>query len=572
MTTATPTAQDSEQSFDVVVVGSGCSGLACAMVASKHGLRTIVLEKSSFIGGTTAYSGGGAWIPNNIHQKSLGIIDDYESANRYLRHVLGDLYHHDAIDTYLRRGPEMVEWMEQNSDVQFKPCLLPDYHPGKEGACTGRTLLTREFDGRQLGRQRLRSIRYTLQGYHAFGSLQADPAELAFLTKPFRSFLNLSKSVRKIIRYGIDILRYGKGSEMANGNALVGRLMKSCDAAGVIVRTSSAVVRLEKSSGNFVVKVKQSNGSEKRIIARKGVVLASGGFGRSNSARTHLPHDWSVQPKHNTGDGQNMAVQAGARASGHLTSNMPPPNPKNGIFAPISLLRTKSGQIRRFPHFSADRTKPGSVIVGQDGRRFANEAEPYQEFVNTMHQRGITKAFMIGDSRFLKAYGMGMALPWPMSPRALIRDGYLLRAESVEELSRKLQIPLKSLRETLDSCTKNAETGIDPDFGRGESPYDIFLGDSSAGFRNPSLGTCRNPPYYAVTLYPGNVSSTYGLQTNTAAQVIGTGGKSIAGLYAVGVDANSIMRGEYPGGGSSIGVGMTFGYLAALHIAGLKQE
>ncbi|KAH7264556.1 FAD binding domain-containing protein [Fusarium solani] len=550
------------QHFDVVVIGSGCAGLTSAVVAAKHGLRTLVLEKSDFFGGTTAFSGGGAWIPNNAHQKTINVVDSRESAEKYLRNVLGDLYDHDMIASFLQNAPIMLQWMQAHSSVQFKPVALPDYHVGKEGASVGRTILTQEYDGRQLGRQRLRSVRYTLQGYHAFGSMQADPAELPVLSNPFQSMSNLAACIRKITRFGLDVLLYGKGSEMANGNALVGRLVKSCDDAGVELQANSPVARLKRldDTGAFSVVAEDSQGHAKEFVATKGVILASGGFGRSQDARAYLPHDWSVQPKGNVGDGQRMGREVGAA--------MPPPNPKNGVFAPLSLLRTRSGQVRRYPHFSVDRTKPGSIIINTAGRRFANEAEPYQEFVQAMHEEGIEKAFLVADSRFLRRYGMGMALPWPMSPHSLIAQGYLIKAGTLHELADKIQVPPDALRDTVAACNKNATKGLDPEFGRGQSSYDLFYGDPSAGFPNPSLGTCSQPPFYALTLYPGNVCSTYGLQTNAQAQVIDTSNEVIPGLYAVGLDANSIMRGEYPGGGSSIGPAMTFGYIAGMSLAG----
>lgn len=305
------------QHFDVVVIGSGCAGLTAAVVAAKHGLRTLVLEKSNFFGGTTAFSGGGAWIPNNLHQKTIDVTDSRESAEKYLRNVLGDLYDHDMIASFLQNAPIMLQWMQTHTHVRFKPVALPDYHVGKEGASVGRTILTQEYDGRQLGRQRLRSIRYTLQGYHAFGSMQADPAELPVLSNPFQSISNLAASVRKITRFSLDMLLYGKGSEMANGNALVGRLVKSCDDAGVELQASSPVTRLKRldDTGAFTVVTQDSQGHAKEFVATKGVILASGGFGRSKDARTYLPHEWSVQPKGNVGDGQRMGREVGAAVS-----------------------------------------------------------------------------------------------------------------------------------------------------------------------------------------------------------------------------------------------------------------
>ncbi|RSL52684.1 hypothetical protein CEP54_010801 [Fusarium duplospermum] len=183
------------------------------------------------------------------------------------------------------------------------------------------------------------------------------------------SMSNLPATIRKIARFGPDVLLYGKGSEMANGNALVGHLVKS---------------------RAFSVVTQDSEGRPEKFVATKGVILASGGFGRSKDARAYLPHDWCVQPKGNVDDGQRMSREVGAA--------MPPPNPSNGVFAPVSILRTGTGQVRRYPHFSFDRTKPGSIIINTDGRRFANEAKPYQEFVQGMRKQGIEKSFRVADS------------------------------------------------------------------------------------------------------------------------------------------------------------------------------
>lgn len=315
-----PSLRSNGKHFDVVVVGSGGAGLTAAVVAARHGLRALVLEKSGFIGGTTAFSGGGIWIPNNRYQKKLGIKDGYRSADTYLRAVLGnELYQHDVVDAFLRRGPEMLEWMEDNTHVRFKGTMMPDYHTEKSCTNVGRTLLTEKFDGRKLGRQRLRSIRYTLDGYHAFGSMQAAPSELAILSKPFQSPSNLAYAVRRILRYGLDVLRYGKGSDMANGNALVGQLVKSCDDAGVVLRTHTEVTGLERQreGGGWRVGIKDHGGrGEDSFVVANSVVLASGGFGRAEYARNYLPHDWCVQPRHNVGDGQRMAVELGAQVSG----------------------------------------------------------------------------------------------------------------------------------------------------------------------------------------------------------------------------------------------------------------
>jgi succinate dehydrogenase/fumarate reductase flavoprotein subunit len=351
--------------------------------------------------------------------------------------------------------------------MQFAPMPIPDYHVAKEGASIGRTVSVEAFDGRLLGRQTLRDVRYTLQGFHAFGSMQARPVEIAALTKPFGSWSNFRTVTSKFARYVFDVLRYGKGSEMANGNAMVGRLLHSCKEEGVELRKNSPVLRTvldEKGRVSGVVIGLGTRDATEQIHVKRAVVLASGEFGRFEEARKYLPHDWSACPKHNVGNGKRIGIESGAV--------MPPPNPDNGIYAPISLLRkkTKNGtQIRRYPHFSQDRAKPGSIIVGQDGRRFANESEPYQEFVKTMHAKSIDKAYLIADRTFLRKYGMGMGLPAPYPVQHLIRNGYLIEAPDLQTLAAKIGVPVDSLSQTVSNCNKHATEGKDPEFHRGEN-------------------------------------------------------------------------------------------------------
>jgi succinate dehydrogenase/fumarate reductase flavoprotein subunit len=535
------------------------------LVAARHGLKVLVAEKSKFIGGTTAYSGGGAWIPVNRHQAVLGIKDDSATkSDSYLRNVLGDAYEKEKIHAFLHSGPRMVEWMESNTDVQFKPVPLPDYHDTEGGASIGRTMLTKEFDGRVLG-SRIKDVRYTLQGSYAFRSLQMDPSELAILTNPFGSAHNLTISISKLTRYLWDEFRYGKGTMLANGNALVGRLLFSCLKAGVEVQTNCPTLRpIQEDNGSTIGVVVRMDGEEKALTAEKGVVLASGGFGRGKEARSYVPHDWSAQPQSVVGDGIRIGREFGA--------TLPPPNADNGIFAPISLLERSDGQIRRYPHFYLDLTKPGAVIVGPDGRRFANEAEPYQEFVKKMHKLPLQKAYLVADRSFLRKYGIGMALPWPYPVSHLIRQGYLIKSPTLEGLAERIGVPADSLRSTVRQMNDYARTGVDLDFGRGNSSYDRFNGDANSGTPNPNLGPCSKPPFYALPLHAGNVSTMYGLAVNENAQALNKAGTPIARLYAVGLDQNSIFKGHYPGGGSSIGPAMTFGYRAALHMAGVKEE
>jgi succinate dehydrogenase/fumarate reductase flavoprotein subunit len=521
-----------------------------------------VVEKTRYFGGTTAYSGGGAWIPNNKHQPAIGVEDTTEKADSYLRQVLGDLYNPHKVNAFLQTGPEMVKWMEENTTMKFKPVPLPDYHITKEGATVGRTILTEEFNGRRLG-SRIRDIRYPLQGYSAFGTMQADAGDLGTLTHPFSSIGNFVFSTAKVINYALDLLLYGKGATMANGNALVGRLVYELTQNNVEMRNNTPAVRtILGDSGNVIGLVVLKDGIEVPIRAERGVVLASGGFGRSEEAKQYVPHEWCVQSRGNLGDGKRMGLESG----GSIGAS----NPDNAIFAPISLLRPKNGPIRRYPHFAIDRSKPGAIIIDSSGKRFANESEPYQEFVGTMHRKKIDKAFFIGDRTFLRKYGMGMALPWPYPIGRLIRQGYLIQAPSIDALAEKIAVPKAALNQTVAECNQNAATGKDPEFHRGENIYDQFYGDLEVK-PNPNLGPCKDGPFYALPLYPGNVSTIFGLETDRDGRVMKGDGEAVRGLFAIGCDANSVMRGAYPGGGSSIGPGMTFGYRVGKYIVNHEE-
>jgi hypothetical protein len=271
------------------------------------------------------------------------------------------------------------------------------------------------------------------------------------------------------------------------------------------------------------------------------------------------PNHWSAQPRGNTGDGKRIGLEAGG-ILGEV-------NPENAIFAPISLLHVRNGPIRRYPHFGVDRSKPGSIIVDEYGKRFENESRPYQEFVGTMHKQDIQKAYFIGDRKFLRKYGMGMALPFPYPITRLLRQGYLISANTIPELARKIEVDPQILMEIVNKMNKYAETGVDEEFHRGETIYDKFYGDPNVK-PNQSLGYIRKAPFYALPLYRGNVATVFGLKTNEDSQVMRGDGKPVEGLYAVGLDQNTVMRGTYPGGGSSLGPGMTFAYRAGLHVSG----
>lgn len=549
---------------DVVVIGSGAAGLTTAVVAANEGLKVLVVEKADHYGGTTAFSGGASWIIANHHQKELGFEDDTSAGETYLRSVLGNLYDPEKVNAYIDTGAEMVAYMEANTHVRWQGIPGPDYLPDHEGFRYGRTLLMKPFNGRSLGKH-LGQMRKPLKGFAAFGSMQVDMLEGDRFKTVFKNLPSFMFVTGRLLNYGIDLVRFGRGAYLANGNALIGRLLRSALDLEVELWRRAPAVDLVKQDGAVRGVIVEHKGRRVAVQARRGVVFASGGFGANKDlTRQFIPNPdahVSVQPAENVGDGIRIAQANGGKLG--------PVNPDNGVWAPVSVLRHKDGSVSKFPDFGPQRGKPGSIIVDQKGQRFYNEAAPYQQFVGAMNDLGLDKAYFIGSRRFLRSYGMGVALPAPYPLGSLVRDGYLIEGKTLSELAHKIGATPSALEKTVAEFDAHAAKGEDPAFHRGSNAYDPSQGDPSH-LPNPNVGPVGKGPYYALTLYPGNVSTVLGMATDKDGQVVDNDGTPIPGLYAVGLDQNTVFRGKYPGGGSSIGPAMTFGYRAAQKIASEK--
>ena len=549
------------QEFDVVIAGSGAAGLTAAIVAAQAGLKVVVVEKAGCFGGTTAYSGGVAWIPAHYLMAAAGVDDSRAMALEYLRNVLGNHYDAAKIEAYVDNGPKMLRYMEANTALEFVAVPTPDYEPHHGGASRYRGVLAREYDGRHLG-DHLPLLRRTLPELTVFGSMQVAGADIVPLRKAFRTATGFRHTAKMVLRYAWQRLRYGRGTRLVSGNALAARLLRSALDAGVELWQDTPAQKVLMEEGRAVGLAVIRNGRPIVLHARHGVMLATGGFGASSELRKQcMPtpeNHLSLQPAENVGDGIRMGTEIGA----DLVTN----NAANAIFIPVSKASRRDGTIAKFPHIMIDRYMPGSILVDGDGKRFANEADSYQNVVLAMHKRGLDKVHLVASRDFLRRYGIGLARPFPYPVGRWIRNGYLLEASTLEALATKMGVNAAILRETVDRFNSFAAVGQDPDFARGADAHSRYRGDQD-NKPNPSLGPIGRGPYYAVVLYPGDLSSVAGLNTDEHARVLTGDGTVIPGLYAAGLDMNSMTKGLYPAGGSSLGPALTFGFIAARDLA-----
>ncbi len=552
MTTQTAPAEN----YDIIVIGSGSGGMMAALTAKKSGASVCILEKAPHYGGSSAMSGGGFWIPNNHVMKDAGIPDSTEMAREYLAHTAGNDAPEANREAFIRFAPEVAKYLEDHTRIKLQMAHgYPDYHPDLPGGTEGgRSLEPHIFPGRLL--------KDKLGEMHP--PMMPIPGGMAFTIYDFKMIGMMKTSAASkwhLVKVGLRNVRdmILRRKPLGMGQALMGGLRHALMENNVPVLLNSEVTGFITSNGT-VTGVKYRSGSdEKSIHAKKGVIMASGGFERNAAMRRQyqaqpVSEKWTVGSEGNTGE--LIAKAAEMKIDLKLMDE--------AWWGPASIM--PGGK----PMFHVgERSYPGGIIVDQSGRRYTNESASYVTVVHEMYDRhnkqGVKAipSYLVFDHTFRSNYMLGTLMPGN-TPQEMIDKGYIKKADSPEALAKQINVDATALRETIEQFNGFARKGKDEDFGRGDNAYDRYYGDPGV-HPNPCLGELKKPPYYAVELVPGDLGTKGGVVTNEHAQAMDTSGQPVAGLYATGNCSATVMGRSYPGPGATIGAAMTFGYIAAKH-------
>ena len=554
-----------DKSVDVLVIGSGAGGFVAALSAAANHADVLILEKSDLWGGSSATSGGGIWIPNSHLAQAAGIADSTDLAFQYVRALSAENVPDANIRAYVETAAVMLRWLEDTTPVRYATIPYTDYEaevPG--GKPEGyRTHLPLSIDGKLLGED-VHTLRPASPAASLFGFINWDwPETNILLMRPKGWHKTLA---RVLARYFLDIpqrLRSPKDRFLTLGNALLGGLRLAARTRNVDLWLNTKLVELVTEGARVIGASVTRDGRPLLIEARRGIVLAAGGFERNEQMRAAnlkvADPRMSGGQINNTGDAIVIASAIGA-----ATMNM-----DSVWWAPVfSVPGEPRGRLS-----TMERALPGSIVVNQAGKRYMNEAASYHHAGARMAAANVPGAgtqpsFILFDAAFHRKYPVGPLMPlipdWlqPAPVRAIT-----IKANTLRELAGRANLPPDALEATVARFNEGARNGVDSDFKRGEAAYDRFYGDARVT-PNPSLAPIAQSPFYALPIYAGDIGTNGGLVTDENARVKNTDGDVILGLYAVGNCSASVMGRSYPGAGATLGPAMTFGYIAGRHAAG----
>lgn len=538
------------ETIDVVVLGTGAAGLTAAIAAHEGGASVAVFEKADLVGGTTAWSGGQVWIPNNPHMSEVGVEDSRERALTYIMSLSRGMLEERLVEAYVDAGPEVVEFLEAKTPVQFYAVDgMPDYHPEFPGGSPngGRTLECPVFAFDELGPW---AARVTPSPYFA------DP-HITMSETPLGKAVPQPPSADEHARRKVH-------NERGCGQALAGRLLKACLDRGIEPRTSSAATELIVEGGAVVGVVVDTPEGRVKVRARRGVVLASGGFEwNADLVRSFLrgPMTHPVSMETNTGDGLIMAMKAGA-----MISNM-----REAWWIPVGAVPEHANPMGRVL-VNGQRTLPHSIMVNRRGRRFTNEAANYNAFGAAFHVEDVSRfeyanlpCWLVFDQAYVDTYGFRISA----GGHGSVVPEWIPRGDTPAALAAELGIDAAELEGTIARWNGLCEQGVDVDFGRGDSAFDRWWGDPHRkGRRDATLGPLSRGPFYAFQIFSGALGTKGGPRVDPEARVLDLGGTPIDGLYAAGNVMGSPFGMTYGGPGGTLGPAMVFGFLAGRHAAG----
>ena len=546
-----------ETVVDFLIVGSGGGGMAAGITAAHSGLDTLIIDKGATYGGSTAISGGGIWIPNAPTLRAKGVVDKRSSIRRYLDVITEGKVPADRLDAFVDNGPALMELLDKSPHMKLYWVKgYSDYHPEFEGgSALGRTIECKPFDTRALKEDEKFQRPNSMKGPLGLWVTSKDYHDLAMVK---RTWKGRRASLVAAWRVSSNVIR--RRHMATGGRALVARMRMVLKDAGVPLWLKTSMTELiTDDRGSVIGVVAERDGTTIRIGARRGVLLATGGFDHNKEMRAqYLPRhgvaDVSSGARENVGDGIVAGQRLGA-AVDLMDDAWWMPSVLHPMGAVIPLV--------------SERCIPPSVIVNSAGRRFTNESAPYVNFVHEQLEGGHIPAWFIMDTKAKNRYPFAQVLPNVPFPQGFYDSGVVHKADTLRELAEAIGVPADALVETVDRFNGFARSGVDEDFGRGESAYDRYYGDPT--MKNPNLDEIVKGPFYAIRCEAGDLGTKGGLVCDANSRVLREDGTVIDGLYATGNTSASVMGNEYAGAGATIGPSMVFGYIAARHVSATER-